>query len=253
MKNILILILFFLSQALYSQCNTDISICQPGIAGPFGFANGGTAVSTCLDFLPSSQFTYIILYITQSGPLNLLIQGDNPSGFLDVSIFNIPSGQLPCDAILNTNNEIGCNYALFPGGCNQFGNSFPCTSSVLAPNVVVGQVLMIVVEDWTNGPSTSFTLQLGPPPGAQTGPPNTTITQVGPFCEDDSPVQLQSVNTGGIWSGNGVTSTGLFDPNQALIGNNIITYSLGQSPCNSSSTTTILVNPNPIIGPISHD
>lgn len=259
MKNILILILFFLTQILHSQCNTNISICQPGVAGPFGFGNGGTPVSTCLDFYPNSQFTYIILYITQSGPLNLLIQGNVSSGFLDVSIFNIPTGQLPCDAILNTNNEIGCNYAAAFSGCNQFGNVFPCPSSVPSPNVLAGQVLMIVVEDWTdpitgvNGPSTSFTLQLGPPPGAQTGPPNTTITQVGPFCEDDNPVQLQSVNTGGLWSGNGVSPTGLFDPNLALIGNNIITYSLGQNPCNSTSTTTIVVTPNPIIGPISHD
>jgi len=253
MKNILILILFFLTQILHSQCNTNNTICQPGVAGPFGFANGGTSVSSCLDFLPNSQFAYIVLYVTQSGPLNLLIQGNSPSGFLDVSIFNIPSGQVPCDAILNTNNEIGCNYALFASGCNQFGNFFPCSSSVPSPNVVAGQVLIIVVEDWTNGLSTSFTLQLGPPPGAQTGPPNTTITPVGPFCEDDPVVQLQSVNTGGIWSGNGVSPTGLFDPNLALIGNNIITYSLGQNPCNSTSTTTIVVNPNPIIGPISHD
>jgi hypothetical protein len=58
---------------------------------------------------------------------------------------------------------------------------------------------------------------------------------------------------GGVWSGNGVSPTGLFDPNLALIGNNIITYSLGQNPCNSTSTTTIVVSPNPIIGPISHD
>lgn len=199
----------------YSQCNTNISICQQGVAGPFGFGQGGQQVSTCLDWLPTSQFTYIVLYVTQSGPLNLLIQGNGGTGFLDVAIFNIPPNTPPCNAILNNANQIGCNYASASSACNQFGNAFPCVSSVPAPNVVAGQVLMIVVEDWGNGPSTNFTLQLGQPPGAQTGPPNTTITQVGPFCTTSAAVQLQSVNMGGIWSGSGVSPTGLFNPANA--------------------------------------
>ena len=31
-----------------------------------------------------------------------------------------------------------------------------------------------------------------------------SITSTGPFCIMDSPVQLMTVNTGGIWSGTGV-------------------------------------------------
>lgn len=245
----IILISKFLSS--YSQCSTNISICQQGVAGPFGFGQGGQQVSTCLDWLGNSQFTYIVLYITQSGPLNLLIQGNGGTGFLDVAIFNVPPNTAPCDAILNNANQIGCNYAAVSSACNQFGNAFPCLSSVPAPNVVAGQVLMIVVEDWNNGPSTSFTLQLGPPPGAQTGPPNTTITTVGPFCTNSAAVQLQSVNPGGIWSGPGVTPTGLFNPAAAGPGTHTISYSLGQSPCNSTSTTQILVYPEPTFNPIS--
>lgn len=238
---ITIILTLFLSSG-FTQCNTNNTICTSGTAGPFTFGNGGPAVSTCLDWVGSSRFAYIVLYITQSGPLNLYIDGNGATGYLDVAVFNIPSGVAPCTAIQNNANQIGCSYAQTSSGCNQFGTSFPCTSNSPAPNVVAGQVLMIVVEDWMNGPSTNFTLQLAPPPSAQTGPPSTTITPVGPFCTTSPTTQLQSVNMGGTWSGPGVSSTGLFNPSTAGVGTHTITYTLGQAPCQSVSTTTITVN-----------
>jgi hypothetical protein len=251
MKILITILFLILSTNIFSQCNTNNTICQSGVAGPFNFGTGSGSVSTCLDWMGTSQFGYIVLYITQSGPLNLLINGNSNTGFLDVAVFNVPNGVAPCVAIQNNANQIGCNYATFSSGCSQFGNAFPCNSSIPAPNVVAGQVLMIVVEDWMNGPSSNFTLQLGPPPGAQTGPPNTTITPVGPFCTTSPQVQLQSVNMGGTWSGVGVTSSGIFNPSIAGPGTHTITYSLGNPPCNSSSTTTIVVNPPPVINVIS--
>jgi len=237
----------------FTQCNTNNTICTPGTAGPFPLGTGGVQVSTCLNFMVASQFGYIVLYVTQSGPLNLLINGNAVTGFMDVAVFNVPPNVAPCTAILNNANEIGCNYASGLDGCAQFGNAFPCPSSVPAPNVIAGQVLMIVVEDWNNGPSTNFTLDLGPPPGAQTGPPNTTITPVGPYCTTEPPTQLQAVNMGGTWTGNGVSPTGLFDPSVAGAGTHTITYSLGQAPCNSTSQTQITVVAPPIINPTSVD
>ena len=236
-----ILFLFLLKFGI-TQCNTNNTICTSGTAGPFTFNNGGPAVSTCLDWVGFSRFAYIVLYITQSGPLNLYIDGNGATGYMDVAIFNIPSGVTPCTAIQNNANQIGCSYAQNSNGCNQFGNVFPCTSSSVAPNVLAGQVVMIVVEDWMNGPSTNFILQLGPPPSAQTGPPNTTITPVGPFCTTSPSIQLQAVNMGGTWSGPGVSSTGTFNPATAGIGTHTITYTLGQAPCASTSITTITVN-----------
>ena len=224
----------------YGQCNTNTSICTPGTAGPFNFVTPGPGVSTCLDwFGPNTG--YIILHITTSGPLNMLIDGNSSTGFLDVAVFNIPAGQSPCTAIQNTANEIGCNYASASSGCNQFGNSFPCASSVPAPNVVAGQELMIIVENWS-GSSSSFTLSLGPPPGAQTGPPNPAITPVGPFCVTSGSVQLVAADMGGTWTGPGVSPTGLFNPATAGLGTHTINYSVGAAPCNASSSTTITVN-----------
>lgn len=223
-----------------SQCNVNTSICTPGVAGPFNFVTPGPAVSSCLDWIGPNT-GYIILHITTSGPLNMLINGNSTTGFLDVAVFNIPNGQSPCVAIQNQANEIGCNYASASTGCNQFGTYFSCGSSVPAPNVTAGQELMIIVENWS-GSSSSFDMTLGPLPGAQTGPPNPAITPVGPFCTTSPSVQLVAADMGGVWSGPGVSSSGLFSPSTAGPGTHTINYSVGAAPCNSASSTTIVVN-----------
>jgi trimeric autotransporter adhesin len=221
-------------------CNTDVTICTPGVAGPFGFSTPGNPVGSCLDWI-GLTYAYIILYITESGPLQLLIDGDATNGFLDVAIFDIPSGQDPCIAIENSANEISCNYASSSSGCNQIGTYFPCASSVPSPNVTAGDVLMIVIENWSNA-STTFTMELGPSPAAQTGPPDPTITPVGPFCSTDPSIQLSAVDMGGTWTGPGVSADGVFNPATAGIGTHTINYSVGSGPCEATSNTTIAVN-----------
>lgn len=219
-----------------AQCNTNTSICTSGISGPYTFTNPGTPVSSCLDFFGPS-YAYIILHITQSGPLEMLIEGDASSGFLDVAIFNVPAGVTPCSAIENPSNEISCNYASAASGCNQIGSFFSCPSSVAAPMVSAGDVLMIVVENWS-GVSSNFTLQLGPAPAAQTGPADPTITLLGgnTFNDSNPPVQLGSATLGGTWSGTGVSSTGVFDPALAGPGTHVISYSTGSGPCFAQDT-----------------
>ena len=74
-----------------------------------------------------------------------------------------------------------------------------------------------------------------------------TITQAGPFCDNDSPVTLSAAETGGTWSGTGITnpSTGAFDPATAGAGSHVIDYTLG---CGDNDTMTIVVNPTPNTG-----
>src|SRR5690606_6164212 len=256
MKKKYVLILLLLSGILFNtklsaQCNVQASICQSGTAGPFVFSTPGTSVGTCLDWIGDSA-AYIILYITQGGPLNLLIDGDVNTGFLDVAIFNIPAGMAPCTSILNTANQLGCNYADFANGCVQFGSSFPCNSSVPAPNVAAGDVIMIVVENWSDGntsggaPSNNFTLSLHPI-GAQSGVPDVEITDPGFMCFNDTPSQLAVSHLGGVWSGSGVSSSGMFDPSLAGIGTHTINYTLGADPCISSTNIEITVLPSPFV------
>ena len=273
MRKILTSLLILLSITFaHSQCNIQASICQPGIAGPFDFiptsgpyAGGSFANAGCQTGANGiHNYGFITLNITQSGPLNLLIDGNLTSGFIDVAVFNVPPGQDPCVAIQNGANAIGCAFAPQSSGCVQFGTAFPCGSSVAAPNVVAGQQIVIIAQSYgiPSGPpgnptlspgSTTFNLQLGPLPGAQTGPPNSTINPAGPFCVTSPSFQLSSVTGGGTWSGTGISSTGIFNPSTAGPGTHIITYSIGISPCNSISTIEIIVNPSPIINIISTD
>ncbi|NRA10902.1 MAG: T9SS type A sorting domain-containing protein [Crocinitomicaceae bacterium] len=236
---------------LTAQCNTNTSICTPGVAGPFNFNTPGVPVSTCLDFYGPSV-SYITLYITQGGPLELLFDGNATSGYIDVAIFNVPVGIDPCIAIQNNVNEIGCNYASNSSGCNQFGTTFSCASWVPAPIVNAGDELMIVVENWS-GVAFTFTMQLGT--GAQTGPPNALITATTPMQDSDPPVQMISVDAGGTWSATCGACidpvTGMFDPNVAGVGNHTVCYDIGVAPCNDQDCELVTVN-NPLPVEISY-
>ncbi|MDY0142980.1 MAG: gliding motility-associated C-terminal domain-containing protein [Bacteroidales bacterium] len=76
---------------------------------------------------------------------------------------------------------------------------------------------------------------------------NAEITDVGPFCETDAAVNLVAVSSGGTWSGNGIvnSTTGLFNPANANLGNNTITYSVQNGVCSDTDNTIILVEAAP--------
>jgi large repetitive protein len=232
--------------AEFRSCNIQASICEPGIAGPFNFAGATPHVDFfqgCLNNQQgSNRYGFIVLNITESGPLNLLINGSNTVGYIDVSVFKIPPGEDPCQAVKNGDNILSCNYASNNGGCAQFGTHFGCNSSVNPPNVNVGDQIIIIAQDWSNR-SSSFTLQLGPPPGAQTGPFDGTINPAGPFCVTDAATQLTTVHGGGTFSGTGVTADGVFNPATAGVGTHTITYDIGFSPCEGQGTIDIEVQP----------
>ena len=251
-SNIVFSFLFLFSFSLsHAQCNINTSICNGTNAGPFNFVTPGVHVSTCLDFF-GPNVGYIILNISQGGNLNMLIDGNSSGGFIDVAVFNIPQGTPPCTAILSNSNQILCNYASSPSGCNQFGNQFGCPASVGTVNVTAGQQLMIVAENWS-GSSSNFTLQLATTPGsAQAGLPDATITPVPSMCLSASPVQMQAVSMGGTWSGDGVSASGLFDPSVAGIGVHKITYNVGISPCTAVDSTFVTVVDNPTISVTSN-
>ncbi|MCC6700727.1 MAG: hypothetical protein IT221_04340, partial [Fluviicola sp.] len=70
-----------------------------------------------------------------------------------------------------------------------------------------------------------------------------TITQVGPFCENDSDILLVASIPGGVWSGPGIVNptTGQFSPAAANLGANLITYDV-IAPCAIPATISIVVN-----------
>lgn len=79
--------------------------------------------------------------------------------------------------------------------------------------------------------------------------PIVSITPPGPRCTNSGPVQLQGSPAGGIWSGVGVNSGGIFNPTS--VGNYSVTYTVTQNGCSGSASVQIQVNapPNPSITP----
>ena len=70
------------------------------------------------------------------------------------------------------------------------------------------------------------------------------ISQIGPFCNSASPKQLIVVPVGGFFGGAntiGVTTQGLFNPSAAIIGKNIVNYSITAGPCVAYAQTTVSV------------
>ena len=70
---------------------------------------------------------------------------------------------------------------------------------------------------------------------------NATIFSVNTLCETGSIVDLNAVNQGGVWTGNGITNstTGLFSPASAGDGEHLITYTIS-SAC--GATDTVIIN-----------
>ena len=71
-----------------------------------------------------------------------------------------------------------------------------------------------------------------------------TITPTGPYCALDVPTNLTAVDSGGTWSGTGITDfvLGTFDPAAAVVGTNTITYDI-PGACGDVQTYDIIIDP----------
>jgi PKD repeat protein len=77
--------------------------------------------------------------------------------------------------------------------------------------------------------------------------PDATITPVDTLCIDSSPVTLKAHDSGGTWSGDGVTDDS-FDPGSAGVGNHVIRYDITDSNgCSANDQITITVMPSPVV------
>ena len=73
-------------------------------------------------------------------------------------------------------------------------------------------------------------------------PPMPNITMVGPFCSKDAAVQLTVTPNTGTWVASSFVSlNGVFNPQTAAIGNNLVQYVIGTSTCNSQQTRNISI------------
>ena len=75
-----------------------------------------------------------------------------------------------------------------------------------------------------------------------------SILNTGPFCEADSNIFFSALNSGGVWSGNGIVdiNTGEFTPSIAGVGTHTVTYIIS-SLCSDTSSININVNTTPSV------
>lgn len=71
-----------------------------------------------------------------------------------------------------------------------------------------------------------------------------TITDIAPLCESSAPVQLEAATSGGVWTGSGISASGLFDPSQAGIGDITLTYTI-DGACFGEDETVVNVEAIP--------
>jgi gliding motility-associated-like protein len=137
--------------------------------------------------------------------------------------------------LLNAGNP-GSTYLWTPGGA---------TSQTL--NVASsGQYIVQVTSAATCSKSDTINVNV-------TTNANATINTQTPLCINSSPVTLTAAQSGGVWSGPGITntSTGLFNPSVAGTGNIQIIYTIS-GLCSDADTTHITVNPLPVVN-LGHD
>ena len=66
------------------------------------------------------------------------------------------------------------------------------------------------------------------------------------FCSDGSPTQLTAVMENGVWTGTGISTDGIFDPNGLQIGNYDITHTvMNADGCSSTSQGIVSIVDNP--------
>jgi hypothetical protein len=73
--------------------------------------------------------------------------------------------------------------------------------------------------------------------------PQINIYPVAPICVNAAPLQLSASPSGGTWSGNGVSTTGLFNPANSGTGLRTLTYTVTQNGCQNSGSIVIEVVP----------
>lgn len=79
-----------------------------------------------------------------------------------------------------------------------------------------------------------------------------TITPINTLCAQSPCVNLNGSPANGVWTGTGVTGN-QFCPSNVTSGTYTITYSVTQNGCTFSQSTSVGVNPTPVLLPINHN
>ncbi|MGK0363959.1 MAG: hypothetical protein ACI85O_001013, partial [Saprospiraceae bacterium] len=159
---------------------------------------------------------------------------------LSVNITDVPANldlNLELFTIVNGQHQMIDN----DGDSNASGGQ-----SLFMTTILDAGTYYIHIEDESNNGQSFETFTVCIQLGTQVSfsPPDTI------FCIDDAPTQLEGVTPiGGVFSGDGVNSSGIFDPSMAGVGIHEIVYTFTDPSltCSGSATATITVNDLPSV------
>lgn len=117
------------------------------------------------------------------------------------------------------------------------------TNGTFDPSTGAGTYSITYTISGTCGSSDNISIDVNQTPDA-------TITPVASVCEGTTAFDFTAANTGGTWSGTGITNTtnGTFDPSVAGIGCVTITYDItGTCPASDNVQMCVVANDNVII------
>jgi hypothetical protein len=255
-----------------AQCAVQATQACTGtiLAASFSSFDAGISGATSCG-LGTGDAGFIVLNVGTSGTLNLVVDGSATTGYIDVAIFNVPSGEDPCVAATVSANELSCNYAASSVGCAGFGNvSGICAGATIAgPTVSMGDRIIIIIDNYS-GSAVTYDVQMydnaGNPvnttngdnngtTGADVGIPEADIGDV-TLCPTSGPTQVPNSADydgdglpnagGGTWTGSPfVDANGLFNPSASGIGTFSVTYThftVGAVCYNTDDATVTVVS-----------
>jgi gliding motility-associated-like protein len=153
----------------------------------------------------------------------------------------IPFVQTPLTSLRDTTGCVGDNLVLDAG---PLGTTYLWSTGATTRTITINTAgtYRVTVTSAATGCQTidSSRVSFAPRPVVNAGPPQA-------FCAGTRPVRLGAIPAGGVWSGPGVDSTGLFTPTAGLIGPQTVTYTVGQGGCRAAANKTVTVQPSPVV------
>ncbi len=129
--------------------------------------------------------------------------------------------------------DAGAGYAIYDWNPSGSGQTYTVTTA--------GTYSVTVTDN--EGCSGSATITMTEEPWA-----DATIVSAGPFCSNDNSITMTASESGGTWSGTGISNavSGTFDPSVAGAGTHEVAYTIS-GLCGDSDTTYITVYEAPVL------
>jgi gliding motility-associated-like protein len=203
-------------------------------------AAGGLSFSLCSGWQPGLN---VLILKVSSGPgfEGFLAQNSTSASPItnDPTILSPFTNYTVCDSAAVVNFTAASSGGIWTATC---GSCINATTGVFDPAIAGPGSYTITYSLTTPCPAADTSLIQ-----VLTLPPNAGINPEPAHCINDLPFNLNSLTSGGIWSGTGITNTsnGTFDPGISGSGTFVITHFFSGT-CGDTATQTITVNPLPI-------